>query len=401
MANYKLKDLIEEVISGEWGEELNDDSIGIKILRTTNFTNIGKLNLEKEVVLRRVESDKVAKKHLIAGDTIIEKSGGSPEQPVGRVVFFEENELYLCNNFTSILRPKKDLIEPKYLMYLLFNLYRQRKVLKFQNKTTGIINLKLDQYLNKTKVDIPSKENQLKIVDALDQTFDLIEKRQSQIEALDKLIQSVFLEMFGDPLRNKKWKNILFGEVCESKLGKMLDKKNQEDLSQKYYIGNRHVQWGNFQLDDLPLMGFKDTELEKYALKKGDILICEGGEVGRCAIWQWDDKEIYYQKALHRARVKSHLATSEFIQYVLYLYANNGGFKDFTSTATIAHLTAAKLNKLPIPLPPLELQLKFSNRYYAILNQKKVFESGLIELENLYQSIFQKAFKGDIPQDQV
>ena len=146
---------------------------------------------------------KVDKKKLLYGDTIIEKSGGSPEQPVGRVIFFgEKDETYLCNNFTSVLRPNLDIVHPKFLLYLLFNLHRQKRVLKFQNKTTGIINLKLEQYLTQTKVVIPNLESQGKIVLLLDQAFELIQKRQSQITALDELAQSVFLEMFGDPVFN-------------------------------------------------------------------------------------------------------------------------------------------------------------------------------------------------------
>lgn len=260
MTSYKLKGLIQEVISGEWGEEVSDDSAGIKVIRTTNFSNIGKLNLDKEIVLRKIESDKIAKKHLVVGDTIIEKSGGSPDQPVGRVVFFEEDGMYLCNNFTSVLRPNKDLVEPKYLMYLLFNLYRQRKVLKFQNKTTGIINLKLDQYLNKTKVDIPSKEIQLKVVNALDKAFHLIEKRQSQIEALDELIQSVFLEMFGDPNQLGKYSKLPLSEFGEIITGNTPPRKEKDNYGE-------FIEW--IKSDNINTPSTYLTKAEEYLSEKG------------------------------------------------------------------------------------------------------------------------------------
>ena len=112
----RLKSIIDKPISGEWGEEDGE----IKVLRSTNFTNDGKLNLN-EVVKRNIVATKVAQKKLIYGDTIIEKSGGSPNQPVGRVVYFDNNnEIFLCNNFTSIVRAKEG-VEKRYLFWFLFN----------------------------------------------------------------------------------------------------------------------------------------------------------------------------------------------------------------------------------------------------------------------------------------
>ena len=127
--------VIEKPISGEWGTGEGD----IRVLRTTNFTNDGTLNLT-EVVRRSIPSSKVDKKKLKKGDIIIEKSGGSPTQPVGRVVhFLEEDHLYLCNNFTSVLRPRSS-VNARYLFWCLFNAHNSGSTLRYQNKTTGIIN---------------------------------------------------------------------------------------------------------------------------------------------------------------------------------------------------------------------------------------------------------------------
>ncbi|MCS6596041.1 restriction endonuclease subunit S [Bacillus cereus] len=385
---FKLKK-ISSIVSGSTAPKdnfFNNDN-GIPFIRAGHLEElIEKDDLQELPKLMPNLEGQLKLKKVPANTILFAKSGMSSTK---NRVYKCTQESYIVNHLAGII-PNEDMILSDFLMYFLIFYKPSRLII---DESYPSIRL---QDIQEIEIDVPDISVQKSIIDILNKSRNLIAKRQVQITALDELTQSVFFEMFGDPLRNNVWKNILFEEVCESKLGKMLDKKNQEDLSQKYYIGNRHVQWGKFQLDELPLMGFKDNELKKYALKKGDILICEGGQVGRCAIWQWDDKEIYYQKALHRARVKNHLATPEFIQYVLYMYSINGGFKDFTSTATIAHLTAAKLNKLPIPLPPLELQQKFSSRYYSILNQKKIFEFGLIELENLYKSVLQKAFKGEL-----
>ena len=115
----KVSEILENNLSGEWGEECIDTT-GTKVIRTTNFTNDGTLNLSK-IVLRKIAPNKLEQKKLKYGDTIIEKSGGSPSQPVGRVVFFDEkNETFLCNNFTNLLRVKKDIVDCKYFFYFMF-----------------------------------------------------------------------------------------------------------------------------------------------------------------------------------------------------------------------------------------------------------------------------------------
>ena len=203
MTTRLLSELISEVITGEWGNEPNDSSF-IKVLRTTNFTNEGKLNLSKEVVVRDIVLKKYEKKKLKYGDVIIEKSGGSPTQPVGRVVYFDLNEDgYVCNNFTSVIRPNNS-VDGKYLLYGMYHLHNTGRTLSYQNKTTGIINLKLENYLNGESLFVPDIEIQRRIIASLDASDTLIQKRKEAIAKLDELVLSVFLEMFGDPAVNPK-----------------------------------------------------------------------------------------------------------------------------------------------------------------------------------------------------
>lgn len=157
MIKEVLKNIIEKPISGEWGSDGGDT----RVLRATNFTNQGVIDYGS-VVLRNIDERKVNSKKLKPGDIIIEKSGGSPTQPVGRVVYFEKDETYLCNNFTSVLRLKSDKVYSKYLFYILFSNHRFGFTENFQNKTTGIINLQLTRYIDKTSVLLPPLENQKK-----------------------------------------------------------------------------------------------------------------------------------------------------------------------------------------------------------------------------------------------
>ncbi|WP_339881099.1 restriction endonuclease subunit S [uncultured Algoriphagus sp.] len=227
-----ITDLIESKISGEWGKEPSGDN-AVFVIRTANFTNSGIISFEN-VVKRDIDVKKVEKKKLNHGDIIIEKSGGSPKQPVGRVVYFEKSssEAYLCNNFTTILRPKKGKVNPKYLFYLLYNNYQTEKVLEFQNKTTGIINLKLDRYIESEISYEPNLETQNKIVAILDKAQTILDKRVETIVKYDDLIRATFLDMFGNIANNpngfdkKPLKD--FGEIITGNTPPRKDKNNYD-----------------------------------------------------------------------------------------------------------------------------------------------------------------------------
>lgn len=140
-----LSSFILESFPGEWGKE-DDRGDGVMVLRTTNFQNDGHINFN-EVVTRDIEQRKVDKKHLKKGDIILERSGGTADNPVGRVVYFDSEDIYMFNNFTQLLRVKQD-VESLYVFYSLFNFYNTNKnaIRSMGNQTTGIQNLKMDKY---------------------------------------------------------------------------------------------------------------------------------------------------------------------------------------------------------------------------------------------------------------
>lgn len=166
---------IEDSYPGEWGVE-DKDGNGVKVIRTTNFTNTGKLDLS-DVVTRSIIQKKVDRKTIHKFDTILERSGGTTDNPVGRVVLFEEEGQYLCNNFTQILRFKN--IDPCFAFYSLFYFYQTNKttVRSMGSKTTGIQNLNMSKYL---EIGIPnaSSEEQQKFVSIAEQ----VDKSKSVIQ---------------------------------------------------------------------------------------------------------------------------------------------------------------------------------------------------------------------------
>jgi type I restriction enzyme S subunit len=130
----------------------------------------------------------------------------------------------------------------------------------------------------------------------------------------------------------------------------MLNKAASEKIPAFPYIGNREVQWGRFDFSDLRRMHFSQEEREKFSLRRGDLLVCEGGEVGRAALWQ-DDFECYFQKALHRLRPRDMRVTSEFMLHFMRFAAASGKLQDYTSQSSIAHLTQEKLAQVKVLLP--------------------------------------------------
>ncbi|NLL84408.1 MAG: hypothetical protein GX230_09245 [Lentisphaerae bacterium] len=114
------------------------------------------------------------------------------------------------------------------------------------------------------------------------------------------------------------WARSVLGDNFDVQLGKMLSEKAKAGL-QLPYLANFNVRWGYFDFKKLNTMAFSDQEKKKYKLLKDDLLICEGGEIGRCAVWKNLDFEIYYQKALHRVRPKNDKAITKFLCFYIQL----------------------------------------------------------------------------------
>ena len=185
----KLEDLVSDTFPGEWGSEPISEN-AIKVIRTTNFTNEGYLDLT-DVVTRDIEPKKVVRKKLKQGDTILERSGGTKDNPVGRVVFFDEIGDYLPNNFTQVLRPKES-VNPVYLFYALYNSYNLNKAAMraMASQTTGIQNLSMSDFMAKFIV-LPSRNEQNKFEQIYRQADKSKFELKQSIEHIDKVIKSL------------------------------------------------------------------------------------------------------------------------------------------------------------------------------------------------------------------
>lgn len=196
------------------------------------------------------------------------------------------------------------------------------------------------------------------------------------------------------------WGWVKLGNACsESILGKMLDKeKNKGTL--KPYLRNINVRWSSFDLHNLLEMRFEDSEQDRFCLADGDLVICEGGEPGRCAVWR--NKygiEIRIQKALHRVRFTSSIKP-DYVQKYFELYSANNKIEKYFTGTTIKHLTGEGLSKIPLPICPANEQIEIlriiDEKISATDQLDQTIITALQQSETLRQSILKKAFSGQL-----
>ena len=362
-----LKELVDKPISGEWG----DDGGNIKVLRTTNFTNERIIDYS-DVVVRDIPFKRVEAKKLLSGDLIIEKSGGSPKQPVGRVVYFDNSDLFLCNNFTSVLRPKRDLVFPKYLLYILFANHQYGFTGGFQNKTTGIINLQLARYIDKTKIPLPPLDQQKKIAAILDAADAYRQKTKALIEKYDELTQSLFLDMFGDPVSNPKgWDEVIFTDVLILKRGFDLPVQDRTKGEYPIMASNGILDWHN-----------------DFKVQGPGVVTGRSGTLGHVHLVESDYWPL--NTALYSQNLNGNNPT-----FLLFLL-RNFRVERFSRGAGVPTLNRNLVHAESIINVPIELQSKFAERVQAIESQKAQAQASLSQAEDLFNSLLQRAFKGEL-----
>lgn len=188
-ATKPLAQLISKSFPGEWGLE-DKTGNGIKVIRTTNITNDGTLDLT-ETVTRNISDTKLQKKLLKKGDILLERSGGTKDNPVGRVAYFNENDTYVANNFTQTLRSIGD-IESYYLFHFLFYYYKMNKmkIRSMGNQTTGIQNLNMDDYMQ-IAIPVPPREHQELFISIAKQAEKSKSELRQTIEKIDRVMKSL------------------------------------------------------------------------------------------------------------------------------------------------------------------------------------------------------------------
>ncbi|MBE9013478.1 restriction endonuclease subunit S [Pseudanabaenaceae cyanobacterium LEGE 13415] len=200
-----------------------------------------------------------------------------------------------------------------------------------------------------------------------------------------------------------QWTWATVEELAETSLGKMLDQGKEKKGQSFHYLRNINVRWNHIDTTDLLQMYFEEDELERYSVKFGDILICEGGEPGRAAVWTGNSDAFKYQKALHRVRPFLPLE-SLWLIYHLKFEAGTGALEQYFTGTTIRHFTGVALARYSVRLPSLaeqkEIILRIQKLFAIIDRIQHQYEASARRLEKLDRAILTKAFRGElVPQD--
>jgi type I restriction enzyme S subunit len=175
----------------------------------------------------------------------------------------------------------------------------------------------------------------------------------------------------------------------------MLD-QNKNKGTPRPYLRNINVRWFSVDTSDVLEMRIEDSEVERYGVKKGDLLICEGGYPGRASIWT-NDEEIFFQKALHRVRFADEVH-GRLLMYYLFMTDQTGALKESFSGTGIQHFTRQALARFQMPIPSPEVASEMVDRIEAMrqttIDLAKIYENKLQSLDDLRQALLQKAFAG-------
>ncbi|MHA6795908.1 restriction endonuclease subunit S [Pseudonocardia bannensis] len=201
-----------------------------------------------------------------------------------------------------------------------------------------------------------------------------------------------------------KWPVVKLGDVAETALGRMLDRGRSNGYPEVPYLRNINVQWGRIDTADLLTMELPDELRDRFEVRTGDLLVCEGGEIGRAAVWSGSGTYVAYQKALHRVRPSADL-DNRYLRYLLEHHANNGVLTRLATGSTIAHLPQQKLREVPVPLAPIDRQRHIVDTLESHLSHLDSATATLSRAKSatraMMRSILQVGLRGELVDDDL
>jgi len=329
------------------------------------------------------------------GDVILARRG-IEQRKVGLAEFAG-----VASGHSLVFRAKPANVLPAYLAFFLQSNAFMGRADKFSvGSLSKTVNLSA---LLKEEFEVPDLAEQQHTVEILATCERAIERMEELCVAAEAMYKSALARMFdcavGQEPPNgisrgfgqKTWRWRRVDEMFSLQLGKMSSKESREGNNQARYIKNNNVLWGTFSLEDLPRMSFDKREREKFSLKAGDLLVCEGGEIGRAAVWSGQQGDIYFQKALHRLRPHAEADTRFFMHY-LKACSQNGVLSRVAAGGTILHLPQEKLAALRLPFPPLSEQQRCVSLLQEMQDGLTACRLRLQQLKSLKSAILEKEF---------
>lgn len=402
---HKIQDLFEFIRNG--ANIKQGEPGGYPITRIETISS-GEINRNKMGYAGLTDLKKY--ENYILEDQDLLMSHINSEKHLGKCAIYhkKDNEIIIHGMNLLGLRVKKEMILPKFAVYLFQTNKFKKSLSKIIKKSVNQASFAVND-LKKIKVDIPDIEQQQRIVSILDSCISLKRKRQSQITALDELTKSLFLEMFGDPRINPRaWdtKNLTQIVVKDKRaikrgpFGGALKKEIFVDSGYLVYE-QYHAINDDFTVNRYFITEEKYNELEAFRVMPGDLIVsCSGVTLGRIAEIPANAQEGIINQALLKLTLDTNVMNKEFfkfvfrsehIQSILFSVSRGSGVPNLPSMSV--------MKQIEFLCPPIQMQNIFEEKISYINIEIFKLKESLIEMENLYNSLLQKAFKGELFQD--
>lgn len=320
-------------------------------------------------------------------------------RPYLNKVIVAEGDGYATTELVS-LRCDLDQLFPDYLAYYL----RSPEFLGFANMVVAgakMPRMVMSEFW-KYEIPLPPLPEQRRIAAILDKTDALRAKRREAIAKLDQLLQSVFMEMFGDPVTNpKRWPETDFlGDVANICSGVTKGRRTTEETRDTPYLAVANVQDRHLKLDSVKTICATSAEIERYRLVVNDLLLTEGGDpdkLGRGALWDGSIAECIHQNHVFRVRVTSPTINPVFLNWLVGSARGKRYFLSVSKQTTgIASINMTQLKKFPLLTPPIELQTQFAQAVSKIEAHQRELEKAEVTADQLFQSLQHQAFAGQL-----
>jgi len=305
----------------------------------------------------------------------------------------------LCTNqqINSII-PNEKIVDSVFLYFTI------RRMQPYMQKIASKAVVPL---LNKTDfsniiVNLPPLPTQKKIVAILEKAEKLKEWRREADELTDELLKSTFLDIFGDPVKNhKEWKAVKLQEVAQIVSGVTKGRKlTGKEVISVPYLRVANVQDGYLELNEIKLIEVLPSDVEKFALKEGDVLLTEGGDpdkLGRGSVWHDEIPNCIHQNHIFRVRVNKKHLTPEFLSMLIGSpYGKMYFLKSAKQTTGIASINSKQLKNFPALIPPIELQNKLAEIIRQTEQLREQQKQSNQHINNLFNALMQQAFRGEL-----
>lgn len=381
---------ITETINGLWvGKKPPFKTVAV--IRNTNFTKDCRLDLTNVAYLD-VEEKQFSKRKLYPGDIIIEKSGGSDKQPVGRPILFDiPDGDYSFSNFTSVLRVRdRSVVLPEYLQIAIYGEYLQGVTRKMQSKTTGIHNLDFNSFKN-IEIPIPSIREQERIVYELNKAKAILLKKGQQLDILDELELSIFYDSFGNPVSNPlEWDSAPMSDVTSLITDGSHYSPKDEEMGTIPMLSVKNMGARGFDYTDCKMISqeeFKKLEAAGCKPMPDDVLVAKDGSYFKKIFVHQSEAPQAILSSIAIVRPDQTKVTPEFLCSLLStpdIY-NLVEERYLTGTA-IKRVILKGLRQLKIIVPPMEMQKQFSKKIWRINAQRRLIEESVVEAQKLFDS---------------